>query len=136
MKLKNWEKNICKTFDSSLETESRDSYDRIPSNDSKRSVPSVTAVVTNQTSFIKHRIKEDETKADIKYEAYIKEYEYGTKIVCGDNLDSIEQAKFITDIKLIDLGYDIEHPFLIEEKKELAAKPHIDRFLANDPIDW
>jgi len=170
MKLKAWRESPSFSrlgFDLGCKTAIRDGEFRIPI----CNFPAIRMIVTNT-----------DKKANDGYEIYLEDSEYSTKVSYGKNFESLEQAKFVADIKLIELGHEIEEPFLLEVKmsniktdgvisdedcyftcivcnqkarkvdsgrciecynKEFdnktgkrKAKPHIDRFLANDPVDW
>jgi hypothetical protein len=170
MRLKAWREFPHHILHPDIKTAIRDGEFRIPNNNAKRSFPAIRMIVTNLNKTLNG------------YEIYLEDSEYSMKISYGKNFESLEQAKFVADIKLIELGHEIEEPFLLEVKvsniktdgvisdedcyftcivcnqkarkvdsgrciecynKEFdnktgkrKAKPHIDRFLANDPVDW
>jgi hypothetical protein len=84
----------------------RESDVRIPNNDAKRSFPAIRMIVSDQGhgSIVVRQ-----------YEISLEDCEYNIKTNYGKNIESIELAKFIADLKLIELGYDIEEPFYIGE---------------------
>jgi hypothetical protein len=180
MKLKAWRHHPYVLHpDSLLKTEIRESKLRRPNGLNTRSVPSVQMIVTN---YCGNCPKLSGVFRGPKYEVYLEDSEYNIKTSYGKNFESLEQAKFVADIKLIELGFEIEEPFLLEVKmsdkktdgivsdedcyftciscdrparkvdvgrciecynkefdsktEKKKAKPHIDRFLANDPIEW
>ena len=90
----------------------RESNTRIPSNDAKRSFPAIRMVVRGQPMLLPI-YKEDQT-----YEVCLEDTEYGIKTIYGNNSNSIELAKFIADLKLIELGFKIEEPFLLGDTND------------------
>jgi hypothetical protein len=93
----------------------RESDIRIPYTEFKRSrlsFPAIRMVVRGQPTLLPI-YKEDEV-----YEVILEDSEYGIKTNYGDNLSSIELAKFTADVKLIELGYEIEEPFLLGDKND------------------
>jgi hypothetical protein len=54
-------------------------------------------------------------ESETTYEICLEDTEYNIKTSYGKKIESIELAKFIADLKLIELGYDIEEPFYIGE---------------------
>ena len=176
MKMNYWRAVGRFSIESSSPTKTiiRESTSRIPSNHAKRSLPAIRMIITNQTNFA--------FKKDLKYEICLEDSEYSIKTYYGNDFSTLEQAKFVADLKLIELGYEVERPFLLEVKLsgkktdgtiededcyftciscdrparkvdagrciecyndefdsktgKQKAKPHIDRFLANDPIEW
>ena len=184
MKLKRWKAiGRCSIDENSLlKTIVRESFSRIPNNNARRSFPAIKMIVTNQHSVTGiSKVFNDNCEVP-KYEIYLEDSEYSIKTSYGNSFNSLEQAKFVADLKLIELDYEIEEPFLLEakvsrrknngtiddedcyftciacdlparkvdngkciecyneefdrERKKSKAKPHIDRFLANDPVDW
>ena len=91
-----------------IKTIIRESFIRIPSGDVKRSVPMLRMIVTNQFNFV-HSVK----YKDLSYEIYLEDLEYNLKTSYGNNFASLEQAKFIADLKLIDLGFGVIDPYLM-----------------------
>ena len=107
MKLKAWKPlgRYCFDTDSSYRTVSRDSEAYIPRFRSFMQQPSIRMVVTNQYG-----------GQSMLYDVYLEDSEYGIKTYYGRNLKSLEQGKFIADLKLIELGYEIEEPFFLKDK--------------------
>jgi hypothetical protein len=111
MKLKAWQPYPYALHpDSALKTEVRESELHRPNGLNTRSVPSIKMVVTNSSFPSRPNGHND------KYEVYLEDSEYNIKTSYGKNFESLEQAKFVADIKLIELDYEIEGPFLLEVK--------------------
>jgi hypothetical protein len=106
MKLKAWSPlgRYCFDTDSSYRTISRDSECFIPEFRGSRPYPAIRMVVSNQFG-----------GQSMLYNVYLEDSEYGIKTYYGRNLESIEQGKFIADLKLIELGYEIEEPFFLKD---------------------
>ena len=115
MKLKAWKCIGRYSFDadSSGKTIARDSYQEVflPGGPT-RYVPAIRMIVTNQRGIediIYGRIQRKES-----YEVYLEDLEHNFKTSYGNNYSSLEQAKFVADLRLIDLGYSIIEPYLLQ----------------------
>lgn len=108
MKLKAWREHPYHILHPDVKTAIRDGEFRIPSNDARRSFPAIRMIVTNN-----HGMRSDDG-----YEVYLEDSEYSIKTSWGEGFESFEQAKFVADLRLIELGYDIEEPFLLGDKND------------------
>lgn len=120
MKLKAWKRIGSYSFDvkSFGKTMVRESELLIPYKDAKRSVPAIRMIVTNQYSargMSKSLVGNYDEEI---YEVYLEDTEYGLKTSYGKNFTSLEQSMFVADVKLIELGHNIEEPFLIGDKDD------------------
>jgi len=80
----------------------------IPSGKINASIPAIRMIITNQHVFPSRK----EASISGRYDVYLEDCEYGIKTNYG-TFSSIEQAMFIADLKLIELGYSIDNPFYL-----------------------
>ena len=91
----------------------RESDAYIPNGD-RQSFPAIRMIIKTGFDSDLERLY-GQCESETTYEICLEDTEYNIKTNYGKNIDSIELAKFIADLKLIELGYDIEEPFYIGE---------------------
>jgi hypothetical protein len=113
MKFKEWKFLGRASFDrdSLFKTIVRESENSIPSKYAKRKFPQFRLIVTNQHNFVHTH------NADVRYEVYMEDGEYNLKTSYGSGIGTLEAAKFIGDLKLIELGHEVEALFIIGDYK-------------------
>jgi len=107
---KSWERygRYHLDINSPRKTTVRENVIKVPSNNARRSFPILRMVVTNQRNFA-----HSNGYKNLNFEIYLEDLEYNIKTSYGNNYSSLEQAKFIADLRLIDLGYRIIDPYLL-----------------------
>ena len=81
----------------------RESEVRIPDNSGYDSMPAIRMVVQSLLFTQESPIK-----------IYLVDSEYGLVTNYGIGFESFEQAKFIADVKLVELGFEIKKPFILQ----------------------
>jgi len=91
----------------------RVSYLRIPDNSPELSFPIIRMVIQGWP-----KLDPMQHNKNSVYEIYLEDSEYNIRTTYGSKIGSIELAKFIADVKLLELGYKIEEPFLLGDKND------------------
>tara|TARA_B100000029_G_C16902356_1_gene714582 strand:- start:161 stop:499 length:339 start_codon:yes stop_codon:yes gene_type:complete len=112
MKLGGWKTcyNVsCDQPEHSICRYTRSSEERMPANSARRSWPTLQMIITNQNPL-------DHKSSDDFYHIYLADSEYG-QTYYGSGYKTVEEAKFVADLKLIEIGFEIESPFLLDKDK-------------------
>ncbi len=104
-----WRDWVCRESDVWIPNPKGDVYTDVES-----SFPAIRMIIRTEFQSDHERLY-GRCESETIYEIFLEDTEYNIKTNYGKNIESIELAKFIADLKLIELGYDIEEPFCIGE---------------------